>query len=54
MMRLRSPIELAEWLDSIKFKKAKWSRQPQWKAGNVNAIIRKAVQRKTGGRRRAS
>ena len=38
-------IEVAEWLDSIKFKKAKWARQPKWTAGNVNAIIRRTIYR---------
>ena len=33
--------EVAEWLDSIKFPKAKWSRQAKWTKGNVNAIIRR-------------
>jgi len=37
--------EVAEWLDSIKFAKAKWSRQPKWTAGNVNAIIRRTIYR---------
>ncbi|MFN9272629.1 MAG: recombinase family protein [Planctomycetia bacterium] len=37
--------EVAEWLDSIKFAKAKWSRQAKWTAGNVNAIIRRTKYR---------
>ena len=37
--------EVAEWLDSIKFAKAKWARQPKWTAGNVNAIIRRTIYR---------
>ena len=38
-------IEVAEWLDSITFKKEKWARQPKWTAGNVNAIIRRTMYR---------
>jgi site-specific DNA recombinase len=38
-------VEVAEWLDSIKFAKAKWSRQAKWTAGNVNAIIRRTKYR---------
>lgn len=34
-----------EWLDSIKFAKAKWSRQAKWTAGNVNAVIRRTIYR---------
>jgi site-specific DNA recombinase len=37
--------EVAEWLDSIEFPKAKWARQPKWTAGNVNAIIRRPIYR---------
>jgi site-specific DNA recombinase len=37
--------EVGEWLDSIKFAKAKWSRQEKWTAGNVNAIIRRTIYR---------
>jgi hypothetical protein len=37
--------EVGEWLDSIKFAKAKWSRQAKWTAGNVNAIIRRTKYR---------
>ena len=37
--------EVAEWLDSIKFAKAKWARQAKWTAGNVNAIIRRTIYR---------
>ena len=37
--------EVGEWLDSIKFAKAKWSRQAKWMAGNVNAIIRRTIYR---------
>ena len=37
--------EVGEWLDSIKFAKAKWSRQAKWTAGNVNAIIRRTIYR---------
>jgi DNA invertase Pin-like site-specific DNA recombinase len=37
--------EVAEWLDSIKFAKAKWARQAKWTAGNVNAIIRRTKYR---------
>ena len=37
--------EVGEWLDSIKFAKAKWSRQVKWTAGNVNAIIRRTIYR---------
>lgn len=38
-------VEVGEWLDSIKFAKAKWSRQAKWTAGNVNAIIRRTIYR---------
>ena len=38
-------IEVAEWLDSIGFQKAKWARQPKWTKGNVNAIIRRTIYR---------
>jgi site-specific DNA recombinase len=38
-------VEVGEWLDSIKFPKAKWSRQAKWTAGNVNAIIRRTKYR---------
>ena len=37
--------EVGEWLDSIKFAKAKWSRQAKWTPGNVNAIIRWTIYR---------
>jgi hypothetical protein len=37
--------EVAEWLDSIKFAKAKWARQAKWTAGNVNAVIRRTKYR---------
>ncbi len=37
--------EVGEWLDSIKFAKAKWARQAKWTAGNVNAIIRRTIYR---------
>jgi hypothetical protein len=37
--------EVGEWLDSIKFAKAKWSRQAKWTAGNVNAIVRRTIYR---------
>ena len=37
--------EVGEWLDSIKFPKASWSRQAKWTAGNVNAIIRRTIYR---------
>ena len=37
--------EVGEWLDSIKFAKATWSRQAKWTAGNVNAIIRRTKYR---------
>ena len=37
--------EVGEWLDSIKFAKAKWARQANWTAGNVNAIIRRPIYR---------
>jgi site-specific DNA recombinase len=37
--------EVGEWLDSIKFAKAKWSRQAKWTAGNVNAIIQRTKYR---------
>jgi len=37
--------EVAEWLDSIKFAKAKWARQVKWTAGNVNAIVRRTIYR---------
>jgi DNA invertase Pin-like site-specific DNA recombinase len=37
--------EVAEWLDSIKVAKAKWSRQAKWTAGNVNAVIRRTIYR---------
>jgi DNA invertase Pin-like site-specific DNA recombinase len=37
--------EVGEWLDSIKFAKAKWARQAKWTAGNVNAIIRRTIHR---------
>jgi DNA invertase Pin-like site-specific DNA recombinase len=36
---------VGEWLDSIKFAKASWSRQAKWTAGNVNAIIRRTIYR---------
>jgi len=38
-------VEVAEWLDSIKFAKAKWARQAKWTAYNVNAIIRRTIYR---------
>jgi hypothetical protein len=34
-----------DWPDSIKFAKAKGSRQAKWTAGNVNAIIRRTIYR---------
>jgi DNA invertase Pin-like site-specific DNA recombinase len=37
--------EVAEWLDSIKFAKAKWSRQAKWTKYNVNSIIRRTIYR---------
>ena len=37
--------EVAEWLDSIKFAKAKWSRQAKWTTYNVNSIIRRPIYR---------
>jgi len=37
--------EVGEWLDSIKFAKAKWARQAKWTAANVNAIIRRTIYR---------
>ena len=37
--------EVAEWLDSIKFAKAKWSRQAKWTTYNVNSIIRRTIYR---------
>jgi site-specific DNA recombinase len=37
--------EVGEWLDSIKFAKAKWSRQAKWTAGNVNAMVRRTIYR---------
>ena len=37
--------EVGEWLDAIKFAKAKWSRQAKWTTGNVNAIIRRTKYR---------
>ena len=36
---------MGEWLDSIKFAKAKWARQAKWTAANVNAIIRRTIYR---------
>ena len=33
--------EVAEWLDTIKFAKEKWSRQAKWTTYNVNSIIRR-------------
>ncbi len=38
-------VEVAEWLDSIAFAKAKWARQAKWTAYNVNAIIRRTIYR---------
>jgi site-specific DNA recombinase len=38
-------VEVGEWLDSIKFAKAKGSRHAKWKASNVNAIIRRTIYR---------
>jgi len=38
-------VEVGEWLDSIKFAKAKGSRHTKWKASNVNAIIRRTIYR---------
>ena len=37
--------EVAEWLDSIKFAKAKWSRQVKWTTYNVTSIIRRTIYR---------
>ncbi len=37
--------EIGEWLDSIRFAKAKWARQAKWTAGNGNAIIRRRIYR---------
>jgi len=37
--------EVGEWLDSIKFAKAKWSRQSKWTTYNVNSIIRRTIYR---------
>ncbi len=37
--------EVAEWLDSIKFAKAKWARQAKWTKYNVNSIIRRTIYR---------
>jgi site-specific DNA recombinase len=37
--------EVAEWLDSIKFAKAKWARQAKWTTYNVNSIIRRTIYR---------
>ncbi|MFM8433716.1 MAG: recombinase family protein, partial [Planctomycetia bacterium] len=37
--------EVGEWLDSIKFAKAKWARQAKSTAANVNAIIRRTIYR---------
>ena len=36
---------MAEWLDSIKFAKAKWARQAKWTTYNVNSIIRRTIYR---------
>jgi hypothetical protein len=36
---------VGEWLDSIKFAKAKWSRQSKWATYNVNSIIRRTIYR---------
>jgi site-specific DNA recombinase len=40
-----SAAEVAEWLDSIKFAKAKWSRQAKWTNYNVTSIIRRTIYR---------
>ncbi len=47
--------EVAEWLDSIKFAKAKWSRQAKWTTYNVNSIIRRTIYRgfETFGKKKA-
>ena len=37
--------EVGEWLDSIKFPKASWSRQAKWTKYNVNCIIRRTIYR---------
>jgi site-specific DNA recombinase len=37
--------EVAEWLDSINFAKAKWARQAKWTTYNVNSIIRRTIYR---------
>jgi len=37
--------EVAEWLDSIKFAKAKWSRQAKWTTYNVTSMIRRTIYR---------
>ena len=37
--------EVGEWLDSITFAKAKWSRQAKWTTYNVNSIIRRTIYR---------
>lgn len=37
--------EVGEWLDSITFAKAKWSRQARWTKYNVNMIIRRTIYR---------
>jgi site-specific DNA recombinase len=37
--------EVGEWLDAIKFAKAKWSRQAKWTTYNVNSIIRRTIYR---------
>ncbi len=37
--------EVAAWLDSIGFAKAKWARQAKWTAFNVNAMIRRTIYR---------
>jgi DNA invertase Pin-like site-specific DNA recombinase len=37
--------EVGEWLDSIKFAKAKWARQAKWTTYNVNSIIRRTIYR---------
>jgi DNA invertase Pin-like site-specific DNA recombinase len=37
--------EVAAWLDSIGFAKARWARQAKWTAFNVNAMIRRTIYR---------
>ncbi len=37
--------EVAEWLDSIQFAKAKWSRQVKWTTYNVTSMIRRTIYR---------